>query len=172
MNPELSFLFSRRSVREYEDREVPDERVSDLLAAAMAAPSACCKDPWEFVVVRSRDTLSALADGLPNGRMLAKAGVGIVVCGDLEKAHDGLLSYLLQDCSAAIQNILLAVHALGLGACWLGVHPRDERIAHVTNVLGLPAHVLPVSAIAIGWPASLPGPRTRFRPEAVHRDKW
>jgi len=172
MNSTLQFLFSRRSVRAYEERPVPDELVTDLLEAAMAAPSACCKDPWEFVVIRDGATLAALAEKLPNAPMLPKAAAGIVVCGDLEKAHDGLLSYLLQDCSAAIQNILLAANALGLGACWLGIHPRDERIAHVSRVLGLPTHVLPVSAIAIGWPATAPPARTRYQPGVVHDECW
>ena len=97
----------------------------------MAAPSAVAKDPWEFIVVRHRDMLNRLVSGLPNGQMLADAALGIVVCGNLQRAHDCQLSYLLQDCSAAIENMLLAAQALGLGACWLGVHPRDDRIAHV-----------------------------------------
>ena len=120
----LSFIFGRRSIREYQDAPVSDELVTDLLRAAMAAPSACAKDPWRFVVVRKRATLNLIADALPNGKMLAHAPVGIAVCGDLGAAHAGELSYLLQDCSAAIENLLLAAHALGLGACWLGVHPR------------------------------------------------
>ena len=138
----------------------------------MAAPSAVAKDPWDFVVVRNRSMLAKIAAGLPNGKMLADAAVGIVVCGDLRRAHDGQLSYLLQDCSASIENLLLAASTLGLGACWLGVHPREERVSHIRSLLNIPAGVIPVSAIAIGWPAESPEPRTRYREQAVHHETW
>jgi nitroreductase len=104
--------------------------------------------------------------------MLADAPVGIVICGDIQRAHDGQLSYLLQDCSAAIENLLLAASTLGLGACWLGVHPRDERVAHIRSLLHVPEGIIPISAIAIGWPAETPRPRTRFRDSAVHYETW
>jgi nitroreductase len=171
-NPALSFLFGRRSIRAYQPQPVSDELVDDLLAAAMAAPSACAKDPWRFVVVRERTGLAALAAALPHGRMLADAAVGIAVCGDLAAAHGGELSYLLQDCSAAIENLLLAAHALGLGACWLGVHPRQSRIDAVTQLLHLPEKIVPVSCIALGWPAEAKAPRTRFEPRHVHAETW
>jgi nitroreductase len=172
LNPKLSFLFGRRSVRDYQKQPVSDEMVGDLLAAAMAAPSACGKDPWRFVVVRDKATLQALAAALPNGSMIAGAPVGIVVCGDLNAAHAGELSYLLQDCSAAIENLLLAAHALGLGACWLGVHPRQPRIEALTKILGLPEAIIPVSGIALGWPAEEKAARTRFDGKYVHKDRW
>lgn len=172
MNPKLSDLFSRRSIRAYQPQEVADDLIRDLLEAAMAAPSAVAKDPWAFVVVRNRDMLAKIAAGLPNGGMLRDAALGIVVCGDLQRAHDGQLSYLLQDCSAAIENLLLAASILGLGACWLGVHPREERAKHIRSLLGIPDSVIPVSAIAIGWPAESPAPRTRYRDAAVHQESW
>ena len=172
MNERLSFFFARRSVRRYRNEPVSDALVRDLLEAAMAAPSAVAKDPWRFIVLREKATLAAVAAGLPNGKMLADAGVGFVVCGDLSAAHDGLLSYLLQDCSAAVENLLLAASALGLGAVWLGVHPREERITHLSKILGLPAHVVPVCVIAIGWPAVHPAARTRYHQGAVHHEKW
>jgi nitroreductase len=138
----------------------------------MAAPSAVAKDPWHFVVVRERAMLRQIASGLPNGAMLADAGVGLVVCGDLTAAHDGQLSYLLQDCSAAIQNLLLAAAGLGLGACWLGVHPREERMLHIRGLLGIPENILPLAAIAVGWPAEAKTARTRYSEDKVHNEKW
>jgi len=172
MNPKLNFLFSRRSIRAYRQQDVADDFVRDLLEAAMAAPSAVAKDPWAFVVVRDRSVLSKIAEGLPNGTMLRDAALGIVVCGDLQRAHDGQLSYLLQDCSAAIENLLLAANGLGLGACWLGVRPREERVKHIRSLLNIPDPVIPMSAIAVGWPAESPGPRTRYREDAVHHETW
>lgn len=168
----LALIQSRRSIREYRSDPVGDETVRRLLEAAMAAPSAVAKDPWRFVVVRAQATRDALADALPNGQMLRVAPIGFVVCGDLEMAHDRQLSYLLQDCSAAIENLLLAVTAVGLGACWLGVHPRPARVAAVARILNLPAKVVPVSAVAVGWPGETKNPRTRFNPAYVHQERW
>lgn len=172
MNQKLSILFGRRSIREYGKEKVPHEMVTDLLEAAMAAPSAAAKDPWCFVVVRQKEMLTRIAGGLPHGKMLAGADVGIAACGDLRLAHDGQISYLLQDVSAAIQNLLLAASALGLGACWLGVHPREDRIAHVRGILGIPGEVVPVGVIAVGWPGEKKEARTRFQESKVHLEKW
>jgi nitroreductase len=171
-NDPLQFLFGRRSIRVYAPGAIDDTTVTRLLQAAMAAPSAVAKDPWRFVVIRKRETLAAIAAALPNGGMLATATVGIAVCGDLEAAHDRQLSYLLQDCSAAIENLLLAAHGLGLGACWLGVHPREDRVRKLKELLSLPAPVIPVACIAIGHPGEQKEPRTRFNREFVHREKW
>jgi nitroreductase len=172
MNPKLVSLFARRSIRTYREGTVDENTVRDLLEAAMAAPSAAAKDPWEFIVVRDREMLVRIAGGLPNGTMLSTAAFGLVVCGNLHRAHDKQLSYLLQDCSAAIENVLLAASMLGLGACWLGVHPREDRVAHIRSLLGIPEPVIPVSAIAIGWPGESKDARTRYREEMVHRERW
>jgi len=168
----LQFILGRRSIRVYAPGEVDEAAVTQLLQAAMAAPSAVAKDPWRFVVIRKPETLSAIAAALPNGGMLAVAPLGIVVCGDLEAAHDRQLSYLLQDCSAAIENLLLCAHALGLGACWLGVHPREDRVRKLQEILSLPVSVIPVAGIAIGRPGEAKEPRTRYNPHYVHWEKW
>jgi nitroreductase len=104
--------------------------------------------------------------------MLATAAAGIAVCGDLAVAHDQQLSYLLQDCSAAIENLLLCAHILGLGACWLGVHPWEQRIKALKGILSLPASAIPVACIAIGHPGERKEPRTRFNPDYVHFERW
>jgi nitroreductase len=168
----LAPILGRRSVRAFEARDVSAELVEAMLAAAMAAPSAVARDPWRFVVLRSPAVRDAIAEGLPHGKMLGRCGVGIAVAGELEAAHDRQLSYLLQDCSAAIENLLLAAHALGLGAVWLGVHPRGPRIEHVRRVLSMPESVLPIACIAVGYPAETKAPRTRFDPRYVHYDRW
>jgi nitroreductase len=168
----LAFIFGRRSIRLYSTGPVSEEAVQKLLEAAMAAPSAAGKDPWRFVVVRRRQTLLEIAAALPNGQMIGSAALGIVVCGDLQAAHDQQLSYLLQDCSASIENLLLCAHILGLGACWLGVHPREHRINALRQILSLPRSVIPVACIAIGHPAEVKEPRTRFNRDYVHFEKW
>ena len=168
----LGFIFGRRSIRLYSPEAVSEAEVQKLLEAAMAAPSAAAKDPWRFVVVRNRQTLADIVAALPNCQMLAGAALGIAVCGELPAAHDQQLSYLLQDCSAAIENLLLAAHILGLGACWLGVHPREQRMNALKKILSLPPSVIPVACIAIGHPAETKQPRTRFNQDYVHSEKW
>jgi len=172
MKERLDFIFGRRSIRVFAPGDVDDATVTRLLEAAMAAPSAVAKDPWRFVEVRDRRTLERMAAVLPNGQMIATAAVGLVVCGDLEVAHDRQLSYLLQDCAAAIQNLLLAGHLLGLGCCWLGVHPREERIRAIRQLLSIPERVIPVSCVAVGWPGEAKEPRTRYQESYIHRGRW
>ena len=172
MNPELDFIFTRRSVRKYQAREIPAAMVQDLLEAAMAAPSAVARDPWHFLVIRSQQTLQQLADVLPNGQMLRQAAAAFIACGDISRVHDRQESYMLQDTSAAVENILLAANALGLGGCWLGVHPRPERIAGIRDLFRLPDNIIPVCGIALGWPAERPPPRTRYNQDRVHMEKW
>lgn len=172
MNRKLDFIFSRRSVRKYEDREVPNEMIQDLLEAAMAAPSAVAKDPWHFIVLQQRASLDRLADILTHGQMLRQATAAFVVCGDITLAHDQLESYMLQDLSAAVENILIAANSLGLGTCWLGVHPRPERMDGIRKMFALPDNIIPMCGIAVGWPKDPPPARTRFKPDRVHREKW
>ncbi len=168
----LGFIFGRRSVRIYAPGEITDEAVTKLLQAAMAAPSAMTKDPWRFVVVRSPEMLSRMAAALPGGKMLPTATLAIAVCGDLEVAFERQISFLLQDCSAAIENLLLAAHALGLGACWVGVHPGPDMVAQVKELLALPATMIPVAVVALGQPGEKLEPRTRFNPDYVRSEKW
>ena len=168
----LNFLFGRRSIRVYSPGEVSEAAVTKLLEAAMAAPSAMTKDPWRFVVVRDKQTLSKLAALHPGAAMLSSAAMAIVVCGDLEAAFERQISYLLQDCSAAIENLLLAAHAQGLGACWVGIHPGEPLIRRVKELLSLPAAIIPVAAIALGQPGEQPAPRTRYNADYVHHEKW
>ncbi len=172
MDEKLGLLFGRRSVRVYSPGEISELVVTRLLETAMAAPSAMTKDPWRFVVVRDKQTLSQLAAVLPGGKMLSTAAMAIVVCGDLEAAFERQLSFLLQDCSAAIENLLLGAHALGLGACWVGVHPSEDAVRLLKQMLFLPSTVIPVAAISLGFPGEQPPPRTRFNADYVHFERW
>ena len=172
MNQALQFIFSRRSIRKFQDKGVPEAMITDLLEAAMAAPSAVARDPWHFIVVRERATLDKLTDILPHGKMLRQAPAAFIVCGDISRAHDQKESYMLQDLSAAVENILLAANVLGLGGCWLGVHPRPERIDGIRELFRLPETIIPMCGIALGWPAEEPNPRTRYKSESVHLEQW
>lgn len=172
LDPRLSFLFERRSIRRYTDQPVSDESIELLLQAAMSAPSAVAKDPWRFVIVRRQKTREDIAAGLPNGALLAQAPVGIVVCGERRAAHKGEEGYMLQDCIAATENTLLGAHALGLGCCWLGVYPNRERQTHIAGILNLPEGIDAVAVIALGYPDESRQARTRYTREFVHHEKW
>ena len=95
-----------------------------------------------------------------------------MVLGDIKETHIESESYMLQDCSASIQNILLAINALGLGACWCGIHPREERIMGIKELFNLPENIIPVGGIVLGYPAEEKEPRSRFNPDKVHYEKW
>lgn len=168
----LDFIFGRRSVRVYSPGEIDDTAVTRLLEAAMAAPSAMTKDPWRFIVVRDKQTLNQLAAMLPGGKMLVTATLAIVVCGDIEIAFEKHIGFLVQDCSAAIQNLLLAAHALGLGACWVGVYPLEDAVRRLRQMLSAPSSITPVAVISLGHPGEQLPPRTRYNPDHVHFDKW
>lgn len=168
----MHLLLGRRSIRTYQPARLDEAIITRLLEAAMAAPSAAAKDPWRFVVVRSRPKLEQMAPALSGGEMLLQAGTAIVVCGDLTAAHDHQLSYLLQDCAAAIQNLLLCAYAHGLGACWLGVHPREHRMAALKRILSLPESIIPVACVSVGQPGEQKEGRTRFKEEHVHWENW
>ena len=168
----LGLIFGRRSVRVYSPGEISEEQVTCLLEAAMAAPSAMTKDPWRFVVVRQTSSLSALAETLGGGKMLATATLAIVVCGDLEVTFERQLSFLLQDCSAATENLLLAAHGLGLGACWVGVHPNEAAVRRLKELLALSPSVIPLAVVSLGLPGEELPARTRFNRDYVHFERW
>lgn len=173
MKKELEYIFRRRSIRSYSEEPVSPEIFRELLEAAMAAPSARCCDPWEFIVIDTPEMRKKLAALLPNGAFLDHCGGAIIVCGDLKKAYLENLSYMIQDCTAALQNILLAAPAFGLGSCYLGIHPREERINALRELFCLPENIIPVGACALGFPAGeIPECRTRFKEEKIHRNAW
>lgn len=169
---QLDFILGRRSIRVYSPGEVSETAVTRLLEAAMAAPSAMTKDPWRFVTVRDKQTLARLATLHPGAAMLSAAAMAIVACGDLNAAFESNISYLLQDCSAAIENLLLAAHAEGLGACWVGVHPGNALIKQVREWLALPGSIVPIAVISLGQPGEQQPARTRYNAQYVHREKW
>jgi nitroreductase len=166
----LEAIHTRRSIRQYQDKAVPEDLVQKLLAAAMNAPSARNAQPWQFVVITDRKILQEVPKIQPNAAMAQHAPLGILICGDLRLELSP--GYWVVDCAAAAQNMLLAAHALGLGAVWTGVYPRDDRMAGLRQLVGLPEQVNAHSLIIVGYPAEQPPPLDRYRPQGVHRDRW
>lgn len=166
----LEAIFTRRSVRNFKHELISEEDLKDLLKAGMQAPSARNEQPWHFIVIDDLELLQAIPEFHPYARMLMDAPLAILVCSD-RKLETKRASWL-QDCSAATQNILLAAHAKGLGAVWLGIFPDSDRVKGMQDLLSIPTDVRPVSLVAVGYPASLPEPEDRYKEERVHRNQW
>ncbi|MDE6394313.1 MAG: nitroreductase family protein [Duncaniella sp.] len=175
-NAALECILTRTSVRQYApDRTISRDTVETLLRAAMSAPTAVNKQPWAFVAIDDRAQLDSLTSVLPYARMLSQAPLAIVVCGDLSKAiesenADG--GFWIQDVSAATENLLLAAHALGLGAVWTGVYPDSERVNGVREQLGMPDNIIPLAVVPIGYPTGPQTPKDKWKPENVHFNRW
>lgn len=166
----LDTIFERRSIRQYTDKPVEDGKLHTLLRAAMYAPSAKDSRPWHFVVVRDRAVMDKFMQIHPYSKMLAQASALIVVCGD--KSREAAPGYYLGDCGAATENLLLAAHELGLGACWLGITPVKERMQPIKELLGLPEQIEPFCGVAVGYPAETRQVPERFDETRVHHDRW
>ena len=171
-NDILDFIHHRSSVRDFTGEPVAEEILTEIVKAGMAAPSANNSQPWSFIIVTDKEMMQKLAKNLPFAKMLDKAGGAIVVCGTPDYKNSELSHYWIQDCSAATQNILLAVEAFGLGAVWTGVCPRKERISWVKEVLGIPDEVVPLNVIPIGYPSKPPVIKNKFKPEKIHWNTW
>ncbi len=166
----MEAILSRRSIRRYSKDPVPDSVLKEILEAAMSAPSAGNQQPWHFVVINKREILDKIPEFHPHSQSLIMASVAILVCGDLELEQHK--DFWVQDCSAAIENILIAVRAKGLGAVWLGIYPREERVSGMQKLLGIPPHVIPLAVIPIGHPAEDRPPAMRFNAARVHFNRW
>lgn len=162
-------ILSRVSVRRYTDVPVTDEEISAILHAAMSAPSAVNRQPWEFFVVDDPELLKRLADALPYAKMAAQAPLAIVVCGSRERFLEGVDDVLWeQDLSAASENILLAAHAIGLGGVWTCLYPHEERIAPVRAILNIPDRMIPFNLIPVGHPEHDHAPMDKWHPDRIH----
>ena len=164
----IETIMTRTSIRSFSDRAVSADTIEMLLRAGMAAPTAVNKQPWYFVVITDRAVMDSLGGNGRQSQMWKESPLAIAVCGNMEKALEGpAQAFWVQDCSAATENILLAAHALGLGAVWTGCYPMEERMANVSQVLKLPENIVPLCVIVMGYPNESPEPKDKWKPENV-----
>jgi len=163
-------LLSRRSIRNYKDQKISKENLDKILKAAMYAPSAMNLQAWHFVVIEDRDVLIETIKSVPYAEMLRQSAAAIIVCGDL--AIEKNESWLLQNCSAAIQNILLSAHGLGIGSCWIAIHGMDDMYKSIKVQFKLPENIVPVSLISLGFPDEVVNIEERFKQDKIHFNKW
>jgi nitroreductase len=163
-------LITRRSIRKYTSEQIGRDLLEEIVKAGMYAPSAVNCQPWHYIIIDDRSLFEKIMDVHPYAKMLNGAQAAILVCGD-EKLQHGE-GYWSVDCGAATQNILLAAHAKGLGAVWLGLHPRGERKKQVKELFQLPDHIQPFSLISLGWPAEEKEIPERYKPDRIHYNNW
>jgi len=152
----------RRSIRSFKEQDVKEEDIEMLIEAARWAPSAGNVQPWEFIIVRRHELKKELAEAAFGQAFVEEAPIVIVVCADENRSFQGYsvrgkTLYCIQDTAAAIQNIHLTAHSLGLGTCWIGAFSEGET----AKILKVPNGVRPVAIVPIGYPAESPAPRNR-----------
>ena len=172
-NQAITNIMTRVSVREFTGEKISEAQIDTLLRAAMAAPSAINKQPWAFIVVTDEAVIAQLGEALPYSRCSNHPAMAIIPCGDLTKAIPGeMANFWINDVSAATENLLLAAHAMGLGAVWTGLHPDMNRARLVQEMLGLPEHIIPLCVVPVGIPAEQPEVKDKFKAENIHYNQW
>ncbi len=161
----MNMIFTRTSIRQFEERPVEQEKIDQLLKAAFAAPSAVNQQPWEFYIVTNKDKLQALAKASPYASPVAKAPAAFVICYRQELP---MPEYADIDCAIATENVWLELEELGLGGVMLGIAPHKERMEFVGNILELPKNLSAFTVLPFGYPKNKQPQKDRFDAERVH----
>jgi len=166
----LEALMTRCSIRRYGTAPVAEAVVRQMLEILFRSPSAADARPWQFAVVDRRDLLDRLEAAMPGCEMLRSAPMAILICA--EPGREKVPGFWPQDCAAAAENLLLAVHGLGLGAVWIGLHPVADREQATREILRVPDGLVPFALVSIGEPAEQPVLEDRYDPARIHRNGW
>lgn len=161
----MSSIYTRISVRKYQDRLVEPEKITDMLRAAMQAPSATNQQPWEFYVVTDREILKKLSEASPYAKMTKDAPAAIV---SAYRTDCRIPEYAEIDLSIAMENLWLRTDELGLGGVWLGIAPNEDRMKKVEAIIGMPEMLRAFSVFPFGYPAESRPQQDRFDPERIH----
>lgn len=166
----MDTIFGRRSIRAYTDDAPSAEQIEQIQRAAMAAPSAGNVQPWHLIRIDNPALLQRISEIHPYARMTANAPLAFVACAD--PSVERFPGFWPQDLSAAVQNLLLAAHAQGLGAVWCGLYPDEDRVRDFRELLHIPDSIYPFALIPVGVPAEHKGPVDRYQPERIHSNGW
>ncbi len=156
-------IISRRSCREFKEKELTEDQIKAILKCAFSAPSAYGEEPWHFYIIKNKEVQKRILKAHPYSY---PAPIIFVVCADRTKFKTE--DFWIQDCSAATQNILLGANSLGLGAVWCGVYPVENLVEGIKEALSLPDNLIPFSVVPIGYPQSRKGYVERYNPNVVH----
>ena len=168
----METIFKRRIVRKYTEKPVSDAQVRQIIRAGMAAPSAKNSREWVFIVLRDPEIYKTFSEVHVNAFAMKTAQAAILVCADLSKEQDPGQGWWIQDCSAAMENMLLEATDLGLGSLWLGVHPKPDRIACLKEICKLPEGVEPLGIVALGEPTKERPAIERYLEDQVFLDTY
>ena len=166
----MDAIFTRRSIRKYLPDPVSRDMIENILKAGMSAPSAGNEQPWHFIIIDRHDLLEKISEMHPYAKMLKGAPAALLICADRNTPK--FKDFWVQDCSAASENMLLAAHALGLGAVWIGVYPAEKLVTGIRELFKIPEHVTPFSVIAIGHPAEEKPGQPRYEASRIHDNSW
>ena len=169
MNTEESLL-NRRSIRKYTSEKIENSIILEIIKAGMYAPSAVNKRPWHFIIIDEQKRMKEIMEAHPHSKMLSSASHAILVCGDMKLQHD--TGYWLADCGAATQNLLLAAHSKGIGSCWVGIYPREQRMKDMKKIFNLPEHIEAFALVSLGFPAEEKTHPDRYEPEKIRWNGW
>ena len=167
----LECIMSRRSIRKYKLQQAPADVVQKVVEAGFAAPSAHNQRPCHFIIIDDRDILNKIAEVNQHAKMLAAASFAVAICfDDTPKVVPGLV---IDDCSAAAENMLLAANALGYGSVWVGIHHDEVKQKNAKAALKVPDGVKITSIIAVGISDETPAPRSKAaNPKVIHKNVW
>lgn len=166
----MDSILKRTSVRKYKKEALKKSEIDLILRAAFSAPSAANRQPWQFIVVENKDTLKDLSEMTPYAALLKDAAMGIVVCAD--KSKNDSLDYCQQDLAAATENMLIEAKSLGIGSCWLGVYPNEDRYLAVNQYFKLPKGIVPMWMVAFGYPDQEEVIKNKFDEKKIHYEKY
>lgn len=166
----LELLKSRRSVRQFTNQKISDEKIRQILEAAMSAPSAYNHQPWQFIVIHDKKILHQIT-ALDHYKSIDNPQTAIVVCGDFHKEQSE--QFLIQSCTTAIENILIAVHGMELGSVCTSIFPFSLEMELFRMLLKLPEHIMPISFMPIGYPLNKMNTEVhRYDSSKVHDNHW
>lgn len=176
-------ILNRKSVRSYNGDSIPADVMENLLRAAMSAPTGMDIRPWSFIVLTDKSQYETIFAGNGNMKKFMESGAVVVVCADTTVTRptrenpDGPAvtrpnPMWRDDVAAATENLLLAVEAYGLGACWTACYPFENTMAPVRKGLGLPDNVMPYAVVPIGYPSTENTPKDKWEVSKIHYDRW
>lgn len=166
----LETIKTRRSIRKFTGEVISDDEIEMLLRAGFQAPSSSNLKPTHFIIVKDKKQLETIASNNVYAKMVQQAGCAIIVCGDNNKEKS--MGFLIADCSAALQNILLAANGIGLGAVWCGLYPDLELSDPIKTMFDLPDAIVPVGIVAVGYKNEEKEAIDRYDETRVHNEGW
>jgi nitroreductase len=169
-NETLKIIFERKSIRKFNDKKIDKNIIDTVVNAGFCAPSANNKRPFHFIITEDKKKLKKVMNDNSKVKMLETATLCIIICGD--KVVQGIPEFLIEDCSASTQNMLLAIHSLGLGGVWCGIKQNSDFHKIIVKEFKLPEYIRPISLIAVGYTDEKHNQPNRYEINKIHYEIW